>query len=231
MRIFYYDPPACDADGPLLVIGLGVSRTGTLSLKMALELLLGQPCYHSLEISQNHRVHAVRWCKILERLKQDPEATITADEIQPFFKGYRAATGHPACAMHRQLMEVYPESKFILPYRDSRSWLRSIRETVMPHKAHFPPNCIGRLGERILFGAKFMHMNLLSLHYAMGWGVDLTNDSQCALAFELRAEEIIQTIPEERLLIYRMADGWEPLCRFLNMPVPNIAFPQLCAFC
>lgn len=96
----------------------------------------------------------------------------------------------------------------------------------MPHKPHFPPTFAGRLGERLVLGAGFLYANTLSFNYALGWDVDITDDDQCAQAFDRRIDEITQTIPAERLLIYRISDGWEPLCRFLNLPIPNVPFPH-----
>ncbi|THD18981.1 Nad dependent epimerase dehydratase [Fasciola hepatica] len=203
-----------------------MGRTGTISLKLGLEILLGQPCYHSYEISEKHRDHIPVWRDIFEQLKQDPNSSVPAEKIRKLFKNYRATTDHPACALHRQLLDIYPQAKFILTLRDSRAWIKSIRETVMPHKPHFPPTFAGRLGERIVLGAGFMYSNTLSFNYALGWDVDITDDEQCTEAFDRRTEEIIRTIPPERLLIYRVADGWEPLCQFLNLPVPNTPFPH-----
>ena len=95
----------------MLVFGAGFGRTGTLSLKKALEILYNKPCYHMMELIQNHRDHIPIWTKILNSILQDPNAKIEPSLFRHIFKGYGMSTDHPACSAYRQLLEAYPEAK------------------------------------------------------------------------------------------------------------------------
>ncbi|KAA0192459.1 Sulfotransferase oxamniquine resistance protein [Fasciolopsis buskii] len=99
---------------PLLVIGAGLGRTGTKSLKEALELLYQKPCYHMDELVNNHWDHAALWSKLFDMIDRDPEVLLPEDLIHKIFDGYSATTDYPACTAYNQLMRIYPEAKVSL---------------------------------------------------------------------------------------------------------------------
>ncbi|TPP60178.1 NAD dependent epimerase/dehydratase [Fasciola gigantica] len=209
------------AESPVL-IGLGMGRTGTTSLKLALETLLKRPCYHSSVVREQNPAHILTWQHIFQQLLADPQAEIIPEQIYSILDGFSASSGHPACALHRPLMEIYPKTKFVLGIRDSKSWLESLRATVLPKQGIKMPNQSSTLA---CFGAGFLQANTLSFRHSLGWDVDLDDDDVVMRAFEKRTEEIIKTIPSDRLLVYRIEQGWQPLCEFLQVPVPDLPFP------
>lgn len=96
---------------PIVVIGAGLGRTGTKSLKDALELLYHKPCYHMFEVENNHLEHIKLWSNLFDLLEQNPNADLPENVINQLFNGYCATTDFPACAIYKQLMRLYPEAK------------------------------------------------------------------------------------------------------------------------
>lgn len=214
-----------ELDGPLLVIGAGLGRTGTKSLKVALEILYGQPCYHMYEIIDKHKEHIQLWTNIFEKLEAAPETEFESTAFADIFKGYRMVTDHPACAIYQQLMRIYPEAKIILTVRDKNAWLSSARETVMPKiplskRFHW-------LTEFFTVGSGCFRMTHLALRGAVGFNVDFTDDRQLLDAFDRWNEEVKRTVPKDRLLVFSVKEGWGPLCSFLKLPIPNEPFPNV----
>lgn len=105
----------------LQVLGAGLGRTGTLSLKFALEHLGFGPCYHATEVAANMRTALPLW-NAAERGAADWSA---------IFAGYRSSTDHPGCYYWRQLIEVYPQAKVVLTVRDPDSWFESVTQTIL----------------------------------------------------------------------------------------------------
>jgi hypothetical protein len=196
----------------LEVIGAGFGRTGTLSLKAALEQLGFEKCHHMREVALDstqldywHRYsrgESVDWDRV--------------------FEGYRASCDFPSSAVWEQLYEHFPGSKVILTTRDPDRWYQSAAETIYPISIGVPrwlafcSSRIRRGGEMVdgivwggLFGGRFA-------------------DKDHALAvFHQHAERVRQVVDEERLLVFQATDGWEPLCRFLDVPIPDGPFPHL----
>ncbi|VDP96017.1 unnamed protein product [Echinostoma caproni] len=100
-----------DDHAPLLVIGAGICRTGTLTLKTALEILYQKPCYHMMEIVYKHLDHVQLWTQVYDRVEQDIDAELPPDLIKQIFKGYQMTTDIPGCVIYKQLMKIYPEAK------------------------------------------------------------------------------------------------------------------------
>ncbi|THD26808.1 Sulfotransferase family protein [Fasciola hepatica] len=201
-----------------------MGRTGTVSLKAALETIYKAPCYHSLEIRKNRRVHILAWECLLKQLQADSNMKIPSEQIYSLLEGYRSSTGTLVSAFYRQLMDIYPEAKFILSVRDSQSWIESLRATVLPKGGLKFPN---EVHDEAFFGNMFLRINTTSFRCNLGANVDLDDDHALVSAFEHRIRTIENTIPADRLLVYRVEHGWKPLCEFLEVPVPNAPFPWL----
>jgi hypothetical protein len=193
----------------LTVVGAGFGRTGTLSLKLALEQLGLGRCYHMLEVFQSPG-HTAQWQAAADGKRVDWDA---------LFAGYGAAVDWPACHFWRALAAHYPEAKVLLTVREPGSWYKSVSDTiyqamVRPLPAEAPPEVRAQLAmaRKIVveqtFGGRF-------------------EDRAHALAvYERHNEAVRREIPRERLLVYQVAEGWEPLCRFLGRPVPAAPFPR-----
>lgn len=194
----------------LEVIGAGFGRTGTLSLKVALEQLGFGPCYHMMEV-MGSEVRPYHWMRLLEG---DPP---TWDEI---FDGYRATVDWPACAWWRELAAEYPDAKVILSLRDADGWYDSVMNTIY-HAL------VAKVPETVPPHFKTQMSMVARLVGEDTFGGRIEDRAHAIEVFDRHNRSVIDSIPKERLLVYRPGDGWEPLCRFLERDVPETDFPRL----
>ena len=194
----------------LELIGAGLGRTGTLSLKAALERIGYGSCYHGIEVlvaPERGRL----W------LEQTQSGSHDWDGI---FHGYRATVDWPAAAFWRELVERYPDAKVLLSLRDSDRWYDSVMNTLYPVMTQGPP----KNAPEILH--KF-HEMLCALVLERTFEGRLGDRDHAKRVFEQHNQSVIDAIPASKLLIYQPGDGWEPICRFLEKPVPNEDFPHV----
>lgn len=193
----------------LEVISSGFGRTGTTSLKLALEMLGFGPCHHMDEVLASPAQVAL-W--------QDYTAGKPVD-IADFFAGYRAQVDFPGAHIWRELSVRYPKAKVLHTVRPEEAWWASYSRTIATLNAthrslDLPPHVHGMLD---VADELFTRRTL---------GGDPTDREACIAAFRARQAEVQATIASERLLIFDAAQGWEPLCAFLGVPVPNQPFPR-----
>lgn len=104
----------------MLVIGVGLSRTGTNSLKLALEHLTGEPCYHMFELLGKHRSHTALWLKLFQLVFDQPDGEVKEDAaeklLEEIFNGYQCCVEYPSCVFYKQLMQLYPNAKVCQKY-------------------------------------------------------------------------------------------------------------------
>ncbi len=187
----------------LKVIGAGMGRTGTASLKVALEALGMGPCYHMTEVMKNPGF-TKHWIAA---------AGGDADWEQTF-SGYAATVDNPGCNYWKELAAFYPEAKVILTTRDAHKWFDSTNETI--HSVEF-----ARFMQNSPFGEmirKTMWDRMENRMQDREYMVDF---------FNRRSAEIVASIPADRLLVFQVSEGWEPLCRFLDVAVPDMEFPRI----
>ena len=194
----------------LKIIGAGFGRTGTLSLKLALEQLGFNPCYHMLEVFK-HPEHIPCW-------------QAAADNVLPdwttLFAGYHAAVDWPACTFWKSLADTFPDAKVILTYRDPEKWYQSMLDTI--YQSLITPSKPEDSAE--LTAHRKMTRQLI-LHNSFGGRLD---DKNHAIAvYQAHIKQVKAQLPPERLLIYQVIQGWLPLCDFLGCPVPDSPFPQV----
>jgi hypothetical protein len=194
----------------LELIGAGLGRTGTLSLKSALETLGFGPCYHMIEVLRAPE-RARHW------LEQTRSASHDWDTL---FQGYRATVDWPAAAFWRELAARYPDAKVLLSLRDADRWHESVMNTIHQVLTQAPPRSAPPL-------LQDFHEMVHTLIYQQTFGGRLDDRVHARRVFEAHNQAVIDAIPAERLLVYRPGDGWEPLCRFLDVPVPDGEFPHL----
>ena len=191
----------------LKLIGAGYGRTGTMSLKFALEKLGYGPCYHMMEVMPNPKVVA-KWAAIARG--GDPNWDV-------IFKGYQSCVDWPACDYWRAIAGHFPEAKLLLTVRDSSTWFASTQKSIFS-KAHMDRF----FGSNADPDAKTMVERLFVKNFD-GRG----NDREHAIkVFEKHNEDVIRSVPRYRLLCFNVADGWAPLCHFLSLPVPDEPFPH-----
>jgi hypothetical protein len=189
----------------LRVIGAGVGRTGTNSLRLALNQLGFGPCYHMHELVLNVPVNAPLWLAALNG-HADWEA---------IYKGYASAVDWPTAGFFRELNAAYPQAKFVLTARSAESWAESFSETI--YKLH-----AGADQAPAVFKPFFDMANGVVLKSGFPFGLDVAG---LANAFNAHTDAVEAAIPADRLLIYEVKDGWGPLCAFLGVPEPVEAFP------
>jgi hypothetical protein len=203
----------------LTVIGAGLGRTGTLSLKTALEELGLGPCYHMQEAIQ-HPDHVPIW-----------ESAARGERVDwdRLFGGYRSTVDWPGAAFYEQLMEAYPEAKVILTVRDPDRWYDSARATIYG---------IGRAAASPVFWLLARAFPPVRRFLALRPMIDAVvwqgafdgrfEDRQYAIrTFHEWNRRVSERVPADRLLVYEVTEGWAPLCGFLGTPIPDTPFPHL----
>ena len=186
-------------------MGAGVGRTGTESLKLGLERLLGGPCYHMLEvIAKPERFED--WGRAARGEMPD------WDEV---FDGYTACVDWPAAAFWPEISAAYPEAVVLLSVRNSpEEWYRSASETIFA----IAPDQIPGAGS---FAAAFFEM------MAERFTADLQDPVKAMAAYEAHNQRVRDTVPADRLLEWRPGDGWGPICSALGLPEPDEPFPHV----
>lgn len=186
----------------LQVIGAGLGRTGTVSLKLALERLLGAPCYHMIEVFENLD-HIPLWRQAA--LGQQPD-------WQAIFASYKAAVDWPAASFWPELSAAFPEAMIILSVRETEAWWNSVRKTIFIDHDHAPET-----------EWREMWLDIVKHRFT----IQLDNKEACIEAFNRHYALVRETISPDRLLEWSVTDGWEPICTALNLPVPDEPFPHL----
>ncbi|WP_262379652.1 sulfotransferase family protein [Nonomuraea sp. PA05] len=210
----------------LTVIGAGFPRTGTSSMKAALERLGFGPCFHMFNIlTEPARVDD--WLPLAEAEEVDWEK---------LFDGFRSTQDWPASFFWRELAQAYPEAKVVLTVRDPRAWYASMQtlidngpRTIMAQGAErdLPP------AAKAVFGGMQRLQPVLNRMTAATFGPGRTmadgpvDEASAVAAFERHTAAVKASLPADRLLVFDVREGWEPLCRFLGADVPDEPFPHL----
>jgi Sulfotransferase domain len=202
------------------LIGAGLPRTATTTQMIALEML-GLPCYHMRDMMGDLETSVPQWRKAL-----DGEADW--DEI---FEGKESAVDWPASYHWRELMDVYPDSKILLSVRGVDGWVRSMEQTI--NQVFFGDSILHHLA-RAQYHIDPLYKGWIDVLTEMNWSDERgvwagTNGEPAAMAdaFERWNQAVIDTVPAERLLVWDPKDGWEPLCEFLEEPVPETPLPHV----
>jgi hypothetical protein len=188
----------------LRVVGSGVGRTGTHSLKLALEQLLGAPCYHMLEVFARPD-DVPRWQRAFDG---DP------GPWEDIMGSYGAAVDWPAAAFWQPLSEAYSDAVILLSTRSSAdAWYGSANDTIFEVMRHDPrPD------------DPWSRMATSMLH---AFSPDIDDAAGMKAAYERHNADVRAQAPPERLVEWQPGDGWEPLCAALQVPVPETPFPHV----
>lgn len=189
----------------LKVIGAGFGRTGTKSLKDALEHLGLGPCYHMVEVFKNPQ--AFGWWY---EAGCDPA---NADWAK-IFDGYVATVDWPNATYYRELADAYPDAKVILTERDPEQWFESTQATIFSLMPTEP-------------GATDPMPRMMSKVICELFDYRMHDREHCISVFKAHNAQVRQVIPAERLLVYEVAQGWGPLCDFLDVPEPAEPMPKV----
>ena len=189
----------------LTVIGAGLGRTGTLSLKLALEALGVGRCFHMVELIENQELLG-DWDRAGQGLP------VNWDKI---FAGYGATVDWPSCNYYRALAAHYPQAKVLLTLRDANKWFDSTQATIFRNIEQMtadPANPFGRMIKNTI-----MSMFENRMH----------ERAHCIAVYEGHNAEVRRAIPKDRLLEFDVAEGWTPLCAFLGRARPATLFPRV----
>ncbi len=191
----------------LSVIGAGFGRTGTKSLKIALEQLGFGPCHHMTELMLDP-TRAPLWVRAAEG---EPD-------WESIYEGFKSGVDVPTCIFWRELADFYPQAKVILTVRDPDSWYESGQATVLS------PGTQERIGSSPLAG---FFAKILGKHLGAGNVTRIHDRDFMIERFRRHNAEVERTIPKGRLLVCEISQGWKPLCGFLGTSVPATPFPRL----
>jgi hypothetical protein len=191
----------------LKVVGAGLGRTGTTSLKTALEQLLGGQCYHMLEVGKYGDEHAAQWSSAYAGAMPD---------WHTMFADYVAAVDWPEAGMWQPISEAFPDALILLSVRDPDAWWKSASSTIFKvmDDAYFGPAAQDNVWTQM--------MNRMMAAFTTDW-----RDPDAAKAAYLQHNQSVRdTAPPARLLEWSPGDGWEPICERLCLPVPDAPFPH-----
>ncbi len=190
------------------VIGAGFGRTGTMSMQAALEVL-GYRCYHMKEVPEQPG-HLHIWHEFV--------AGRAPMDWQALFANFEATIDFPACTYYRELMREFPDAKAVLTVRDPQRWFDSFL-TLQETTDQF------RVFRFIPRARRFIRFVDLLLDKVFGTPRDREH---CIDVFKGHNEEVQATVSADRLLVFQVQDGWEPLCKFLECEPPEgVPFPHL----
>ncbi len=204
----------------LEVIGVGFGRTGTKSTYMALNEL-GYNCYHMDEVIMNkeNKDHLDFWLKVA---KGEDGASYDWSEV---FENYDATLDNPGCCVWQDLVAANPNAKILLTLhpKGAEGWYKSTMETVYIPENMWQVKFLGLIVPKV---RKYFKMSSLLIWKKNHKGT--MEDKHLAMArYQEHIDEIEQAIPKEKLLIYSVKEGWEPLCEFLGKDVPKTDFPRV----
>lgn len=193
----------------LKVIGAGYGRTGTASLKMALDQLGFGPCHHMSEVLPDPDRIGL-WTEIGRTSAEHDTDPALWDRA---FQGYNSTVDWPSCTHWRALMEHYPQAKVILTRRSAESWFESVHETILN------PDVWTALRKTPM--GPMLASNIERLFNAR-----MDDRDHMMESFERHCREVIDTVPPERLLVFQAKEGWGPLCEFLGVQTPGVPYPR-----
>lgn len=204
----------------LEIIGAGFGRTGTTSLYTALNQL-GFPCYHMFEVLKNaeNKSHLDFWRNVAN---SEPG---TQHDWEQVFSKYTAAVDNPACCVWRELLSAYPDARVVLTLhpKGAEAWYDSTVDTIYFTETMWQFKV---LEFTTPFGRKFGDMSRKLIWQRSHRGT--MNDRDKAIAhYNRHIKDVKATVPPDRLLVFSVDQGWEPLCEFLGVPAPESEFPNV----
>ena len=189
----------------LKILGAGFSRTGTSSLKRALEILELGPCYHMHEVFLNP-----------ENPKAWTEAMTNTANWQELFRGYQSAVDAPTCHFWQQIHDAFQSSKVILTERDPDEWYESYYSTIFQVLSN--PSLMASSARATLEMVRKLELD----HIFTGRFED---KAHAITIYTQHNQQVKNTLSSENLLVFNVSDGWEPLCTFLDIDIPDVDFP------
>jgi hypothetical protein len=220
-----------DTTYPFHVIGSGLGRTGTHTLHMALNQLNLGKTHHMVEVMRHYEFND--WA---EAGFETNNVTKRREKLHSIIVngGYHSAVDYPAAHFYQDLMEIFPNAKVILTIRDSsKDWIRSAKSSVFlnyichttsPLQNGYYYLCPGLVAADLLFVPLWPFQRMISVFISKERLGDFSDEYGMRMYDEWN-EQVKRVVPSHRLLVFNVKQGWEPLCKFLNLPIPNTPFP------
>jgi hypothetical protein len=212
-----------------MYVGAGLPRTGTLSMKSALTILLKGKCYHMAEAFSGNQDHMDIWMNGIKNKN-------TPDQWKQFFKteGYIAGVDFPFALFWKELSGVYPDAKIVLTTRDSEKWYDSVKNSIWIFHDKMRNSWTFKKTLSLLDGRKGAGDWIHHMENTKGYGMNqnlydaITGGPENAAKFFRDWDSVVKSsIPPERLLVHSAKEGWGPLCKFLDLPIPDQPYPNL----
>jgi len=200
------------------VIGVGFGRTGTMSLKAALERLGAGPCFHMIDliVGEDREALIPKWVDVAEG----------QPDWQDVFDGFESTVDWPAAARWREICAAFPDAPVLLNVRDFEPWYRSMENTIRAAKVT-PPEQLRHDANRPLPNPLLWQV-IDRLIWEGDFQGRFEDKAWVREMYDARVAEIKATIPPERLTVWELGvDGWEPLAAMLGVEVPDEPFPRL----
>ena len=194
------------------VLGAGFGRTGTMSLKIALEKLGIGPCYHMREVV-SHPSHIKIWYDISRGEHPNWDR---------LFSGFNSAVDFPVSLFYEELINKFPDAKFILTLRDFDTWYKSTANTI-----YKVPTMLPDWFKRVVYPIRMFIELQVNLIWLGLFKNNFSDRESTKLIYYEHIESVKKIIPTDKLLIYNVKEGWGPLCEFLDVEVPGIPFPRV----
>src|SRR5438128_2409285 len=191
----------------LQVVGAGLGRTGTHSLQLALQQLLGGRCYHMIEVFGRPDDIPV-WHRAVNGDMPDWNALLAE---------YNATVDWPACSFWREILAENPGAMVLLSSRDTDGWWTSVSNTIFNIADLDMP-----VGDAAA-AQKAMALDMLTKTFTPNW----QDETEAKRAYERHNADVRASVPAEQLIDYRPGDGWDPICEKLGLPVPSDPFPHV----
>ena len=183
----------------LQVIGTGFGRTGTDSMREALNILGFGLCHHMFEVIESER-QVNLWRDLLDGAAPDWEA---------LFEGFNSCVDWPSAFFWEELMSVYPDAKMLLTWREPESWYASFAKTIA--------NYVETSEDQTRVGVKVVRKVFDGRHL---------DKDHVLKVYNANIERVRAVVPPARLVIHELGAGWEPLCKGLGVAVPDVPYPS-----
>jgi hypothetical protein len=193
----------------LKIIGTGFGRTGTKSLKLALEMLGFGPCHHMAEVkAYPEQVPAWR-------------AAGRGDSIDwgALLEQYESCVDWPSVRFWRELSDRFPGARIIHTIRPEDDWYRSVQETIYPRIRSWPDMPAGTERDRLQMAEELIDTQTFDGR--------LGDPAYALTVYRNHSAAVKHRIAPERRLVFEVAEGWVPLCQFLGVAVPDTPFPHI----
>lgn len=196
------------------VLGVGFGRTGTVSLKAALEQLGLGPCYHMQTVLDEP-----------ERVGHWTAAARGHPDWDAVFAGFGSTVEWPGAAFWRQLVDHYPDAKVILSVRDPEAWSESARRTIFRRPTR-SDRWLAAVRRRVQPGILPVHRMIGDVVVGGVFASRIHDPVHLAATLRAHHADVVRHVDPRRLLVYDVSHGWPPLCAFLGLPVPSVPFPH-----